>query len=451
MDGIYLINYSVKGIKSIDSWSTLSFYKKSFSGEFNLRSYCIKGIYGANGSGKSAIVSSVNILSKVINYKGILKESLFQKELHELVNKKQGILEYDVTFLNVDDKKNKMTLYNYLLSIGKDSAGNYVVTKESLSSRNARSHSEVYSNVFEIENGDIKYVKAEEELKAQFIEKTKNILSESSLSAIMLEHVLSMYTKRKNEPLMYDCISLFLFGANLYTYMDTSDDHTEYILNKMTNDERIKALESPESIRSLERSILFGLFIPSPKRKLIPKTLYKLYEKKVKKLEGFIKIFKSNLSGIIIEKREYSENEYSVDLIMDYGDYTVNAEFESTGIKKLIKLFGFFQLMVDGCIVFVDELDSNLHDVYLCALLEYLMEYGKGQLCFTTHNIGPMDVLKKNKKSIDFLSVNHTVYPWVTNGNYSPSKLYKNGMIEGSPFNIDSVDFLSVFDSGEGE
>ena len=48
-------------------------------------------------------------------------------------------------------------------------------------------------------------------------------------------------------------------------------------------------------------------------------------------------------------------------------------------------------------IVFVDEFDSNLHDVYLCALLEYLMSYGNGQLCSTTHNVGPMDVLKQNK------------------------------------------------------
>ena len=103
-----------------------------------------------------------------------------------------------------------------------------------------------------------------------------------------------------------------------------------------------------------------------------------------------------------------------------------------------------------GGIVFIDELDSNLHDVYLCALLEYLMNYGQGQLCFTTHNVGPMDILKRNKKSIDFLSIDNKIYPWKTNGNYSPAKLYRNGMIEGSPFNIDDIDFIDVFDTPEG-
>ena len=135
---------------------------------------------------------------------------------------------------------------------------------------------------------------------------------------------------------------------------------------------------------------------------------------------------------------------------MVYDAYRINVEYESTGIKKLIRLYTYIKEMVNGGIIFIDEFDSNLHDVYLCALLEYLMEYGDGQLCFTTHNVGPMDVLRKNKKSIDFLSEDHRIYPWITNGNYSPSKLYRSGMIEGSPFNVEAIDFIGVFDSEEG-
>ena len=85
--------------------------------------------------------------------------------------------------------------------------------------------------------------------------------------------------------------------------------------------------------------------------------------------------------------RKEKDNIWICDLIMVYEDYKIHAEFESTGIKKLIKLFAYLNEMVRGSIVFIDELDSNLHDVYLCALLEYLMEYGEGQLCFTTHTV----------------------------------------------------------------
>ena len=127
---------------------------------------------------------------------------------------------------------------------------------------------------------------------------------------------------------------------------------------------------------------------------------------------------------------------------------TNESETEAATIKSIKDVFTKAKENAPS-IVFIDEFDSNLHDVYLCALLEYLMEYGEGQLCFTTHNVGPMDVLKQHKKSIDFLSSDHKIYPWKTNGNYSPSKLYRNGMIEGSPFNIDSIDFIGAFGPGE--
>ena len=183
---------------------------------------------------------------------------------------------------------------------------------------------------------------------------------------------------------------------------------------------------------------------------MVPKKIYKYYQKEVKQLQDFIKIFKNDLEEIVIDRKE-DENFYICNLVMKYNDYNISAEFESTGIKKLIRLFVYLKDMVSGGIVFIDELDSNLHDVYLCALLEYLMNYGEGQLCFTTHNIGPMDVLKQNKQSIEFLSMNHKIYSWKKNGHYLPSKLYKEGMIEGSPFNIDAIDFIGIIDSNEEE
>ena len=242
-----------------------------------------------------------------------------------------------------------------------------------------------------------------------------------------------------------DLFILLLLGINLYPYLEEADDHTDYFINNLLLNQEKEYIKNDFLFKEI------SLFPLHPGQMIILKMYYDKYEGRIGQLKNFLKIFKPELVDIGIDKKNYSESSFSLNLIMDYGEYKVNAEFESTGIKKLIKLYSYFQMMVEGGIVFVDEMDANLHDVYLCALLEYLMEHGKGQLCFTTHNIGPMDVLKRNKKSIDFLSVNHKIYPWVTNGNYSPSKLYKNGMIEGSPFNIDSVDFLSAFGDGEGE
>ena len=242
-------------------------------------------------------------------------------------------------------------------------------------------------------------------------------------------------------------VFLLLFGLSIFVYLDIEDDHTDFFINEMIN--RVtdsvqleKLFELREHEVHLKRQLPLLISVSSM---AVSKKRLSDFEKQVSELESFLKIFKKDLQRIEIEKKQ-EKNSYRCDLVMVYPDYSLNAEFESTGIKKLIRLFAYLQKMVEGNIVFIDELDSNLHDVYLCALLEYLMEYGEGQLCFTTHNIGPMDILKRNKNSIDFLSVNKKIYSWKKSGNYSPSKLYRNGMIEGSPFNIDSFDFIGVFD-----
>ena len=66
MKDIYLTGYSVRGIKNIDELVTLSFYKKVIEKDPDMQEYNIKGIYGMNGSGKSGIIMSVEILKNLI-------------------------------------------------------------------------------------------------------------------------------------------------------------------------------------------------------------------------------------------------------------------------------------------------------------------------------------------------------------------------------------------------
>lgn len=446
MKDIYLINYSVKGIKALDEWVHLSFYKKTITNTFDIRNYNIKGIYGTNGAGKSAIMTSLKILKSLLIDDAYLSNPLVQKQLEEIVNKRAGKIEYDIQFLvNYEDG---LRLYNYLISVGKKNSAKWSIIEEKLFFRNAVSHSSHMDLLFHAADAIIKYLPDHDEITTTLIEQTRNLLSGASLTATSI-NILKESTDGKFLGLMFrsGIGFLLLFGLSIFVYLDIEDDHTDFFINEMINrvtdsEQLDKLFELREHEVHLKKQLplLISVSSMAVSRKRLPD-----FEKQVSELEAFLKIFKKDLQRIEIEKKQ-EKNSYRCELVMVYPDYSLNAEFESTGIKKLIRLFAYFQKMVEGNIVFIDELDSNLHDVYLCALLEYLMEYGEGQLCFTTHNIGPMDILKRNKNSIDFLSVNKKIYSWKKSGNYSPSKLYRNGMIEGSPFNIDSFDFIGVFD-----
>jgi len=448
MKHIYLVNYRVKGIKTLEEEVSLSFYKKTITMPLDTKEYNIKGIYGINGSGKSGIVASVDILRNLLLDDGYLNNPMVQKNLDAIINKKSKELFIGADFLA--EFREKTYLYRYEILLKKTVTDKYAISSEKLSYRLATSKKDDFNSLIEVKNGIIDYIdiKNDEELKNTFIQNTLNLLSMSAVSSVFLDKMYPYEEQISNIISLDGVLLLINLGIRMKVYMDQSDNHIDYLLKNMLmytmesdkDDTYIDSLR--KGALSLNRSSIDAI---SGGTDLIAKPIYTLYEKKVKKLKDFIKIFKPDLTDISIDRKEDGDN-YVCNLNMVYGDYVVHTEFESTGVKKLIRLFDFLQNMVQGGIVFIDEFDSNLHDVYLCALLEYLMEYGKGQLCFTTHNVGPMDVLKRNKKSIDFLSIDHKIYPWTTNGNYSPSKLYRNGMIEGSPFNVDSIDFIGIFD-----
>ena len=450
MKDVFLVNYAVQGVKTLEKKITLSFYKKIIEKKPNTQNYNIKAIYGMNGSGKSAIVASVDILRNLLISPGYLNNPFVQKNLEELVSKKNGKIDISVDF--IADMGNNVRFYSYSVVVSKNSNGVYFIECESLLSRNATSKSEKMDIVYKVEEGKLDIgAGIESTLKDISIEKTLNLLENSAFCGLFMEKIFLQLVNKKSEfvssMFVRNMVALYVFGKKIHVYIDQSDDHRDYFLrNSMLSNEDSFEIDSlMKHYVQMDRESLNTI---SVSRNVVSRNAYDRFQKDIKKLCDFIRIFKTDLCGIEIEKKEDADN-YICNLLMMYESYKVDAEFESTGVKKLIKLYTYLREMVQGGIVFVDEFDSNLHDVYLCALLEYLMEYGKGQLCFTTHNVGPMDVLKQNKKSIDFLSVDHEIYPWITNGNYSPSKLYRGGMIAGSPFNVDSIDFIGAFDTGE--
>ena len=98
MGNVYLLNYAVRGIKTLDQWISLSFYKKTISNDLDLQKYNIKGIYGMNGSGKSGIVTSVNVLGKLLVDQSYLNNPLVQRNLDAIINKKTGELSIEAEF-----------------------------------------------------------------------------------------------------------------------------------------------------------------------------------------------------------------------------------------------------------------------------------------------------------------------------------------------------------------
>lgn len=439
MDNMYyLLNVTVAGVKCIEEEIRLDFYKKIVNQKFDADKYRIKAIYGENGSGKSAIITAVKIFQDIICNSQYLSESKNQKLLDELINKKTQHYKFKCEFLCRLEKDN--IIFAYELQLKKNESGLYEIVYEKLSERSGNYSDSRYKSIYEVSNGKLIFVNAQNENYSMIEKMTYNLLGKSSFLNIYFFNFNNF-----NKDTVTDstriyvrvCICMVL-AFIIKVYLDEEDKHELYFIKKVFS-ERIKNDNNYISENVLE--IMDSLSVTDS---IIPKNNFDIYVEKINNLTAFLRIFKHDLKSIEIDKKDDGDN-YRCDLNLNYGDYLINKEFESTGIKKLIKLYDCFDAASKYGIVFIDEMDSNLNDVYLCKIIEYFMYYGKGQLCFTTHNLDPMSVLKENKYSIDFLSSDNKLVSWVSKGNATPDNYFKNGMIENIPFNIDATDFIGVF------
>ena len=432
---MYLLNFTVSGIKNIQDEIKLEFYKKTIDKTFNPEQYRVKAVYGENGSGKTGIVLSVKILKSLMLDENYLRDSSNRQFLFEVINKKSKELHIECEFYYKFDQK--ALVYQYAVTLKEIDNNHIELVEEKLSCRNANYAASKYEIVFQAVKGNLIKLKGHPLEMEDAQRLSANLISQQTFVSLVTRWARVRANKEdENNMELYPHLSeVFMFGVLLNTSLE-AEDKQQGILD--THFSLAKESDEKDKLQ-----IITHVGVYSGNTRIVDKREYNYFEEEVKRLEEFIKVFKPDLVSIDIERKE-SPTFYECSLYMNYGDYRVSREFESTGINKLIRLFDYLKASAIGNITFIDEMDSNINDVYLVKIIEYFMQYGKGQLCFTTHNTGPMEVLRRNKKSIDFLSGDGKIVPWHTNGNFAPEKLYRHGMIEYLPFNVEAEDFIGI-------
>ena len=435
----YMLSLKICGIKNIEKPVEFEFYKKTINNDFDPEKYRIKAIYGENGSGKTAIIQAVKILTNLMKDKDYLKDRDTQKKLALIINKKnkEGFVE---TEFYIDFGKEK-SIFKYFVSFMVKEDSRVYIIQEKLEKKNGKYSKNNYEVWYKTDGGNlVDYVKWNSNIFSFLKEKTQNLLNKQTLIASLMD-IEDMPEAMKESDERFLLLTPLIFAITLFVSIDVEDSHDSYVLR-----ERINELESsglPKNENDFINIIKNNLLKNEMDDKFVSKKIMPEYKQRIDRLCDFIKIFKPELERIDIEKQD-ADDYYKCNLTMVYKDYTLDKEFESRGIKKLMDLFTYLDAASMGGIVFIDELDSNISDVYLDKLIEYFVYFGKGQLIFTAHNLSPMTVLRKNKNSINFISSINTVHTWTKNGNLTPENAYKAGFIEDSPFNVDASDFLGI-------
>lgn len=365
----------------------------------------IIGIYGQNGSGKTAFVDAM----------GLIKHLISGKELP----KNAG----DYIFKNEDTATIKLVYYlNYAT---REYQIFYEVEIESTDESKAKviqeklEYKEFVDGEWKSKAGIIEYhIKNKEyvfkPIKNYRLLTSKNAetqidlgvarkMSEKNSTSFVFSNEFEEIIKKNCAFKSYTDIILSLkYYANVNLFIIKNHHSGMINMNVLI----------PFSFRLLdEKKVKQGdLAIGLLKPLVVPKEVYHVAVKIIDQmnivLETIIPGLNINLKNYGEQLREDGREGIRIELISIRDDIKVPLKYESDGIKKIISILSTLITMFNNpsvCMV-VDELDAGIFEYLLGEILQIISESGKGQLIFTSHNLRPLEILETN--SIIFTTTN---------------------------------------------
>lgn len=362
----------------------------------------LSGIYGPNGTGKTAILEILHIIKEYFTYAHKLQNdenNIDNLELKSMIQqgitKGQDTLSVELVLL-IDE-----TLYKLEVEF-KIKDDNIIVLKEALSSKENVKR-KVFKNIITVLN------KEDEILPTMYLSNKSEDKSD----------LIDVQTRKKavvgfNNFFSY--LSLLLKDY-LITKSEIKDDDLKVFYTEF---EKVSRILRKSVIVTLRDQALYNLGILIPMNVYLDNSQYgvipirfgestNIFDEKITKvieqvIEQIAPIFSLVVPGAkLIADREVVniENEKTKEAINIYVERNNNKillEQESTGIIKLVSLLSLIIHYVKDkdSIIAIDELDIHIFEYLLALLLEKLSLNAKGQLIFTAHNLLPMEKLNKD-------------------------------------------------------
>ena len=144
------------------------------------------------------------------------------------------------------------------------------------------------------------------------------------------------------------------------------------------------------------------IMLPLEKSVLVPQgtlsVINKLFSGMNIVLEKIIPGLRITVNKLGTEALPNGEKGYRIELMSKKNSKPIPLRNESEGIRKIVSIL---QLLIvvynqSSITVAIDELDSGVFEYLLGELLRIIAEKGKGQLIFTSHNLRPLETLDKS-------------------------------------------------------
>ena len=360
----------------------------------------ITGIYGQNGSGKTALVDAMNILKSVLCSKNL-------DFAYDLISINSEVSELNFHFdVTISEKKYKTVLELVLakttvLSNEGEQIKKITLKKEIIRytefSSNKNSRKKILIGTTEKEtlknNDNLKELISKHKVDLIVIKKLSETNSTSFLFNPLLIELLSNLEENKSNKFINTFRKFGLIDLIIITNenLGVINLNTIFPLTVKTN-----------------RSV--GNFIITDQNIVIEENLCDEVHKIISQINIVLNSIIPNMSLELFEKnKEFVENDkinVVLQLISIRDNKKIPFKNESAGIKKIVSILSALITTYNDkkvCLV-IDELDSGIFEYLLGELLTILEDGINGQLIFTSHNLRILE--KLNKDSLVFTTTN---------------------------------------------
>ncbi len=367
----------------------------------------ILGLYGQNGSGKTALIDAIQLLkfalcgntvpkkySDYINvdseyatlkYKFTIKdEQEVYKVWYQFSIRK--IIEEVVASVNEEEMNNtiaKLELFDEVLSFS------YISKEERL--RKALLIDTRTEELFLPRAKMLELVGSKKEKYVDLLV-TKRLTKATSRSFIFSREMMNQYRQNCNNKIYVNLIE------SLYTYA-----HRELFIidTEKTGLISLDALPLSFKYKKENSETVGNLILSLNSPALIPENAYGIVKNVIENMNVVLEQLVPGLKIGVIDLGTVATEEGKIGKQIQLMSLKNNKEipfrYESEGIKKIVSIL---QLLIvvynnSSITVAVDELDGGVFEYLLGELLNIISEKGKGQLIFTSHNLRPLETIDK--------------------------------------------------------
>ena len=326
----------------------------------------ILGLYGQNGSGKTALIDVLDLIKTILC--GHSVSSDFSDLIHVDAEYSRIVVQFIIdenerhSEIEYSFKFNRSCIYDEILSYAYTDGETRVVKSKLIDTSNSPTFSPV--------------------------SKYKSLIGPSKENELDVMVIKKMVRKE--------------FRSFIY-----SSEFLEVVRNRSNECKDKEFMRHMYILESLVNFANYELFVVKSKcciddSMVLSKSALDVYKRKIESMNRVLPYLVPDLTmGVKVLGKELMRDSsvgYRVELVSN----NIPFQYESDGVKRIVSIL---QPLIEifnntSVVVAIDDLDCGIHEYLFGEIVKLMCEQAKGQLIFTAHNLRPLEII--NKKFLVF-------------------------------------------------